>query len=133
MIIIMRRDSALRFDEKLPGFHLYGTDICSEAEVRGMRSYVLPCFAFHNSVGIQYLPLSFWQAYLYLRNKWQQKLPIKTPCTTITYGCMPIIKHLLISYWQSIRRKEEPGTRVADPEQFYSQHLKHILEQTSND
>lgn len=124
MIIIVRRTTGLRFDEKLPGFHLYGTDICLEAEKRGMRNFVLPCFALHNSVGIKYLPFSFWRSYMYLRNKWRHRLPVKTPCTMITYGCIPIISHLASSYWSSLRGKRNPGARVADPEQFYSNHLK---------
>jgi hypothetical protein len=124
MIIILRRSTGLRFDEKLPGFHLYGTDICLEAEAHGMRSYVLPCFALHNSVGIKYLPFNFWQGYMYLRNKWKHRLPIKTPCTAITYGCIPIIDHLARFCWSSIRGKIKPGSRVADPERFYLEHLK---------
>lgn len=120
MVIILRRASGLRFDEKLSGFHLYGTDICMEAEKHGMGNYVLPCFAIHNSIGIKYLPLSFWKAYIYLRKKWKYKLPIKTPCTTITYGCIPIMDHLLRSWWSSVRGKRKPGIRVSDPERLCS-------------
>ena len=49
VVLILRRSSGLRFDEDLPGFHLYGTDICLEAEALGMRNYVVPCFILHNS------------------------------------------------------------------------------------
>lgn len=27
VVLILRKDSGIRFDEQLPGFHLYGTDI----------------------------------------------------------------------------------------------------------
>jgi len=125
MIIILRRSAGLRFDEQLPGFHLYGTDICLEAEAQGMKNYVLPCFAFHNSIGVKYLHSSFWQAYLYLRNKWKKRLPIKTPCTTITYGCLPIVDHLARTCWSSIQGKQKPGSRVDDPDKFYSDYIRH--------
>ena len=127
MVLIVRRESGLRFDEKLPGFHLYGTDICLEAEARGMRNYVLPCFALHNSNGIKYLPLSFWQAYLYLRKKWKNRLPIFTPCTTISFGCSSMVRQLASSGWATIRGRNNLGTRVDDPERFYSEEILPML------
>lgn len=128
MVLVLRRSAGLSFDERLPGFHLYGTDICLEAEARGMRSYVVPCFTFHNSRGIRRLPLSFWRAYLYIRWKWIESLPIQTPCTRITSGCTPIIDHILWSWWSSIREKNKPGSRVTDPERFYMEHVLPMLE-----
>jgi len=119
MVIIMRRSSGLKFDENLPGFHLYGTDICMEAESLGMQNYVLPCFALHNSVGIMYLPWSFWKAYFFLRNKWKMRLPIITPCTTITYGSMPILRHFAEVLLAAVRKKKKLGSRVNDPSRFY--------------
>ena len=102
MLLVLRRSADIRFDERVPGFHLYGTDICLEAEARGMRNCVLPCFALHNSIGIKWLPMSFWQAYIYLRRKWKNRLPLITPCTKITAGCTPIINHILTTGWSLI-------------------------------
>jgi len=132
MLLILRRSSGLSFDERLPGFHLYGTDICLEAEARGMRNYAVPCFTFHNSCGIKRLPLSFWQAYLYLRWKWRDRLPIQTPCTAITAGCTPIINHVLWTSWSSIREKNKPGSRVTDPQHFYMEHIFPYLKQSGS-
>ena len=123
MLLILRRSSGLRFDERLPGFHLYGTDICLEAEARGLRNYVVPCFAFHNSRGINWLPLTFWQAYMHLRKKWKDRLPITTVCTKITVGCTPIMDAILRACWSSVRHRNNLGSRVADPERFYNEHL----------
>jgi hypothetical protein len=127
MLLIMRRTAGLRFDEKLPGFHLYGTDICMEARMRGMRNYVLPCFALHNSIGIKRLPLSFWRAYLYLRRKWRDRLPITTPCVRISASWAPIIKHILTTWWSSVQGKNNPGWRVDDPKQFYDEHIAAVI------
>jgi hypothetical protein len=119
MILIIKRSSGLRFDAKLPGFHLYGTDICCEAEKRGLKCYVIPCFAVHNSCGITWLPLSFWKSYMYLRKKWQKRLPIVTPCTKISAGCTAIFDHLLRNAYMHIRGGKKPRRRVLDPETFY--------------
>jgi hypothetical protein len=128
MLLIMRRSSNLCFDERLPGFHLYGTDICLEAEARGMNNYVVPAFAVHNSCGIKWLPLSFWQAYMYLRKKWADRLPVTTPCTKITKGCTPIIEYFLTNLLAMVRNKKELGSRVPDPGKFYSEHLAPAIE-----
>ena len=34
LLIVLRRDSGLRFDEGLPGWHMYGTDIVQTARAR---------------------------------------------------------------------------------------------------
>jgi hypothetical protein len=128
MVLIIRQSSGLKFDERLPGFHLYGTDICLEAEARGLRNYVLPCFSFHNSCGAKRLPMSFWQAYLYLRKKWKDRLPIVTPCTKITVGCTPIIDSILRKGWLTLQGKNKPGYRVADPKLFYMENLLPLIE-----
>lgn len=129
MLLVLRRSVDLRFDERLPGFHLYGTDICLEAEVRGMRNYALLCFALDNSSGIKWLPLSFWRAYMYLRRKWKDRLPVVTPCTKITTGCTPIINYILTRGWLSVLGKNKPGCRVINPESFYVERLAPTVSQ----
>jgi hypothetical protein len=128
MVLIIRRAGGLRFDEQLPGFHLYGTDICMEATARGMRNYAVPCFAVHNSRGIKRLPLSFWLSYMYLRRKWCDQLPIANPCTRISASCSPIIEHMLTAYWSTVRGKNNSGSRVDDPKRFYDEHIARAIE-----
>jgi hypothetical protein len=131
MLLIIRRSSGVLFDENLPGFHLYGTDICLEAEARGMKNYVLPCFSMHNSNGIRYLPLSFWQAYLHLRRKWRKRLPIITPCTQITFLCFPILKDFISRTAFEFTGRNNPGSRVDEPGHFYEQEVRPIVEKSS--
>jgi len=128
MLLIVRPSANLRFDERLPGFHLYGTDICLEAEARGMKNYVLPCFALHNSNGVKHLPLSFWQAYIYLRRKWRSRLPIVTPCTEITPSCAPMFKDIIGRVFRRILGRNNPGSRVSDPARLYAEDLVHVAE-----
>lgn len=118
MLIILRRSAQLQFDEDLPGFHLYGTDICLESETRGMKNYVLPCFVLHNSTGIKFLPLSFWKAYYYLRKKWRNHLPIATPCTRISFFGFPILQYILSAIIAVIKGNRNIGSPVDDPAKF---------------
>jgi hypothetical protein len=43
----IRRSSGLRFDNRLPGFHCYGVDLCLQAEASGLASYAIDAFAWH--------------------------------------------------------------------------------------
>lgn len=128
MLLIVRPSANLRFDERLPGFHLYGTDICLEAEARGMKNYVLPCFTLHNSNGVKHLPLSFWQAYIYLRRKWRSRLPIVTSCTGITPSCAPMFKDIIGRVFWRILGRNNPGSRVSDPARLYAENIAHVVE-----
>ena len=56
VVLILRRSANLTFDEQLPGFHFYGTDICLEAQQRGLDSYIIPAFCVHNTEGMKFLP-----------------------------------------------------------------------------
>ncbi len=118
MLLIMRRSSGLMFDDRLPGFHLYGTDICLQARRRNVKSYVIPAFCIHNSNGIVRLPKSFWQAYLYLRRKWWKQLPISTTCTTITRWCGPLGWSVLRGTINAMFFSNAVGKRTADPERL---------------
>jgi len=60
IVLIFRKSSGLRFDDSLPHFHLYGTDICLRAAQRGMRSYVIPAFCVHNASYYPVLPKEFY-------------------------------------------------------------------------
>ncbi|MGZ8172766.1 glycosyltransferase [Methylobacter sp.] len=84
MVIVLRRASGLRFDEALPGFHLYATDLCLAARTAGAGVYVVHAPAVHNSVPVRTLRGYYLDAYRYLKNKWAFMLPIRTPIAPIT-------------------------------------------------
>jgi Glycosyltransferase like family len=118
VLLVTRRSAGLKFDENLPGFHLYGTDICYEARRRGMKSYVISAFCIHNSNGVQVLPLAFWRSYFYLRSKWWAELPIHSCCTQITKPCGPFIRAAGTALRQLVL-PSKVGTRSLDPEKLY--------------
>jgi len=49
IVLIFRRDSGLSFDETLPHFHFYGTDICMRAAEQGRQCYAISAFCVHNT------------------------------------------------------------------------------------
>ena len=84
LVIILNRRSGLRFDEKLPGFHLYATDIALSAMDKGLGVYVIHAPVVHNSVPVLSLSGAYTHAYRYLKKKWRHLLPIVTTVTTIS-------------------------------------------------
>jgi len=111
MVIIVRRDCGLDFDPNLPGFHLYGTDICLKASERGLSCFVIDNFCLHNSNGIRRLPFAFWRSCAYLQAKWRTRLPLRTLCVTIRRG----LPWLALSIVRECINPRIPGTRVSDP------------------
>ncbi len=59
LLLVIRRSSGLSFDDGLPSFHLYGADICLQAQMGGMKSYIITAFCIHNSNGVRYLSLEY--------------------------------------------------------------------------
>lgn len=49
--ILVRNEARLAFSADLSGFHLYGTDICLQAEARGRTSYVIDFHLLHDGLG----------------------------------------------------------------------------------
>ncbi len=84
LLIVMRRDAGLRWDEGLPGWHMYGTDIVATARAAGRSAYAgaLPCIhndGFHETLGPDYT-----ECYRYMQRKWRADLPLRTPITKIS-------------------------------------------------
>ena len=115
VVLIVRRSSGLKFDEGVEGFHMYGTDVCLEAERLGLGVYVISAFAIHNSNGIGQLPSAFWQAYLYVRRKWWAQLPVAAPCARVTRSPLTMLRSRLQRFVDYGIRRRAVGRRVADP------------------
>jgi GT2 family glycosyltransferase len=115
VLLIVRKSSKLNFDERVPGYHMYGTDVCLEARRRGMKSYAIPAFCIHNTSGYRMLPLQFWSAYLFVRKKWRSELPITTSCIRITFSCWPMVRWNIIRAANIALGRHRAGSRVHDP------------------
>lgn len=119
LVLIVRRSSGLRFDEKLPGFHLYGTDICLQSYARGMKCYIVPAFCFHNSNGLRYLPWAYWRSYFYMREKWWNFLPIQTCCSLLSQSLRPVVAQVVSDAKEWILRTRLVGIRCDDATSRY--------------
>jgi hypothetical protein len=116
IVLVMRRSSGLRFDVRLPHFHLYGTDICMEAREQGMSTFAFQGFCVHNTRQLLTLPAEFYESYRYLRRKWRHALPIYASCITFSPSNGPF-------YWRRLRELSErflgarrvAKTRLDDP------------------
>jgi hypothetical protein len=120
VVLVLRRASGLVFDEQLQGFHFYGTDICLEAQRHGLGAYIISAFCIHNAAGARFLPPAFWLGYFYLRRKWRKRLPIRTPCTTITPWAWPVVASILRDAYVCCIKRRDPGRRVPDPAALYA-------------
>jgi hypothetical protein len=68
--LILRKDSFLQFDDNLGGYHLYGADICLQANQSGLRCYAIDAPFEHLSAGK--VDNSFWEMAEKLREKWSR-------------------------------------------------------------
>lgn len=101
LLIVMRRDAGLRFDEGLPGFHLFGTDIVQTARAAGAGAYAAALPLVHNDGYHDQLGDDFIAAYRYLQRKWRARLPLVTPVTKISWHGL----HLTRARWQNARTR----------------------------
>ena len=125
VVLIFRKARGLRFDEQLPGFHLYGADLCLEAERRDLKCYAMSAFCIHNSNMYSMLPWEFWKAYLMLRSKWKSRLPILTPCVLITRSCWPMLHWNMERAVSLLTGRNKPlGKRVENPATLYNEMLR---------
>ena len=99
LLIVLRRSSGLRFDEALPGWHMYGTDIVQTARAVGQGAYAgaLPCI--HNDRYHHALGADFDEAYRFMQRKWAGALPLRTPITKISRSGL----HLMRDHWRNRR------------------------------
>jgi hypothetical protein len=121
-VMILRKSSGLRFEDTLPHFHLYGTDICLRAAKRGMNNYAISAFCIHNSQQGLILPEEFYECCKHIRRVWKDSLPIQTNCIRITRFNVPIyLRRMREFYLRYVRGKEFGGTRVQNVHRLFQE------------
>ena len=78
LLLIVRRDSPLRFDPEL-GLHLYGADLSSRPSERGLAVVALGAPYRHRSRSVG-LPGVFFDSAKVFARKSAHRLPVATPC-----------------------------------------------------
>jgi hypothetical protein len=99
LMVVLRRKTGLRFDEKLAGWHLYGTDIVLSASKAGYRSWAGSLPVIHNDRYHDEIGADFAQCYKEMQQKWRSELPVRTPITKISRSGL----HLLRDQWHARR------------------------------
>jgi hypothetical protein len=116
VLLIVRKSSGLMFDDRLPGFHFYGTDICLTAATRGMRCYAVSAFCIHNSCQYFEFPKEFYSCYRRIKNKWRDELPIQTSCIRVSSFDRDLWKRRVRRAIAFITgRSLQRGPRIEDP------------------
>ena len=87
LLLIIKNDNSLKFDENIPTNHLYGADICMQAQTIGRNCYSINAYCHHNSTTLL-LPDNFRPAAKYFHKKWNSYLPIFTTCVTFNKNCI---------------------------------------------
>jgi hypothetical protein len=119
VILIFRKSSNLRFDPMLPGYHMYGADICLEAQSRGRKNYAVSALCIHNTNTYVMFPAAFWKSYWFVRKKWRSRLPIQTSCIEITRWGWPAIRANVVRAGSLARGRLKKVNRAADPSEVY--------------
>ncbi len=102
LLIVMRRGAGLRFDAALPGWHLYGTDIVTQARAQGLGAYACALPLVHNDGYKDQLDEGFAAAYRYMQGKWATRLPLRSPVIKISR----LGHQLWRARWHNIRSRD---------------------------
>lgn len=105
LLLVVNRNCGIRFDEKLPGFHLYGADIVLEARRSGLRCYVAELPVIHNSRPVRTLGAEYAKAYRYMQRKWAALLPVDTLIAPITKSPWTLRKARLLLQYRRLKRR----------------------------
>jgi hypothetical protein len=113
LLLVVRRASGVMFDARLPGFHLYGTDIVLTAEASGYTAYVIDAPVIHNARPISKRGLGpdYVEAYRYTARKWRSHLPWPTVIVELTASPLPLlVRRIRNRYWRlKVRLSRSPS------------------------
>jgi len=115
LVIVLRRASGVRFDEGLPLYHLYGTDIVQTARAAGKGAWVADLPVVHNDGFHDRLRADFTAGYDYVRRKWRARLPLRTSVLWITWHGLSLPLHRLRGARSIAKRRAVAGDTGVDP------------------
>jgi len=88
-VLILRRDAGLRFDPSISHFHFYGTDICLQAQDRGLDAIAIDAPVVHLSGG--FCDPSFDTSAQELLSKWKKPTGTVIPtCSRLLFDGNPL-------------------------------------------
>lgn len=118
LLIVLRPGTGLRFDEAMPHFHFYGTDVVQTARVMGLGAYASPMPVVHNDLFDKRLGRDYRAGYHFIRRKWRTALPLRATTATISWHGL----HLAKSMWRMRGYQRLGGARASNtalaPQQY---------------
>ncbi len=114
LLLILRRPNGFAFDERLPNFHLYGTDLVQTALAMGRSAYAVEIPVVHNNRPWHSLAGGYLDAYRYARRKWRSKLPIYTTVCPLTRNPLPLLR----SRWRRRHVKARDDFPLSDAKEL---------------
>lgn len=116
LVLVLRAGSGLRFDDRLPGFHMYGVDIVQEAARAGRRSYAIEAPAIHHDKVTPRLDHGYKAAWRFMRSKWRERLPIPTLIAPLDRAPLRLLETDLRILWlhRGFRRRRVPTRNPAE-------------------
>lgn len=100
-LIVMRRRGGLKFDEDMPSFHLFGTDIVQAARKAGLGAYAVALPLVHNDRYKDQFGSDFVAAYRFMQRKWRSELPLRTSVIKISWHGL----HLVRARWHNAKSR----------------------------
>lgn len=105
-LLVLKAGTGLFFDDALPGFHLYGTDIIQTALSLGRKSYSIDAPVVHHDKPVINLDAGYRKAYRYMQKKWWDRLPIPNLIAPLTRSFFTLYEYdLRIRYIRRGMRK----------------------------
>ncbi len=108
VLIVIRVSAGLRFDEALPGFHLYATDLLHTAKAAGWSTWIADLSVVHHSYRVVKLDRQYRAAWRYLRTKWHASLPLDNLVCPVTENPWRLLVH-------DVRIRLRAGGRLSRP------------------
>jgi hypothetical protein len=115
IVLLVNMRYGLEFDQKLPGFHLYATDLIAQARQRGLKTMCIEAPVVHNSrCNPQPLDGLFRSAYYYMQRKWAEQLPLRTCVVDVTPSGWPMYRQIIRNEVQRLRGTVRPAPPATD-------------------
>lgn len=115
LVIVLRRSSNVRFDDQLPDWHLYGTDIVQTALSEGKGAWIADLPLVHNDKFHPNLNHGFRKAYRAILRKWRSTLPIRTPVLWLRPSGLDLVLFQIKAWRSRSKRKKRAGDTATDP------------------
>lgn len=114
LLLVVKAGDGIRFDDALPGFHLYATDIIQTAMRRGRSCYAIDAPVVHHDKPVIELGGAYRDVYRFMQRKWREHLPIPTLIAPLSRSLLPLLHRDAKVRWHR-RGMKSRITPTSDP------------------